>query len=96
MCFVVGFDVYFANKLVIVAISGHVDIDSQLRLPINVCILCCRLRCVVGSELHVVGMESIGYPDLYGMMDRHNFQDDKLYVNRVIKFVNVEVHIITV
>jgi hypothetical protein len=68
ICFDVGFDVYLASKLVMVAMSGHVDIESQLRLPISVCILCWSLFCVVESVVHVVGMESTGYPDLYGVL----------------------------
>ena len=35
MCCFVGFEQYFANMLVIVAISGLVDMDSQFSDPIN-------------------------------------------------------------
>ena len=55
ICALVGFDRYFASMLVIVEMSGRVDVDNHVRHPIRYCIfavrfsVCCNciLRCIV-------------------------------------------------
>ena len=58
----VAFVVYLASMLVIVAMSGRVDIESQVKQPIRTCIVCVFSEYSVDGE-RGVGMESTGYPD---------------------------------
>ena len=62
-CCCVGLLQYFANMILIVEMSGRVDIDSQFRHPIMDCICFVRLSWF-GLVLDDTGIESTGKPDL--------------------------------
>jgi hypothetical protein len=66
ICLFAGFEVNFVSRLVIVAMPGLVDIDSQLKLPIIVCILFFSHFCFVVLLCSIICVKSTGYPDLHG------------------------------
>ena len=55
-----GFAVYFARMLVMVAISGRVDMDNHVRQPISCCMRCFRRACASAFGRRLVGIESTG------------------------------------
>ena len=68
ICPLEGLRVYFARRLVIVAMSGRVEIESQFRQPTNCCMVWLLARLVAfDSDFGGGGMESTGDPILCGV-----------------------------
>ena len=61
-----GLEVHVASIFVMVAISGQVEMDNQLRHPISMRISCVVSTCSSGGSFDF-GIESTGYPLLYGL-----------------------------
>ena len=68
MCPFDGFKVYLARMLVMVAMSGRVEIASQLRQPTSCCMVW-LLACLVAFDCDFGGggIESIGFPIVCGV-----------------------------
>ena len=66
MCMELGQDMYLASMLVIVEMSGRVEILSQFKLPINVCIIWVTLDWFGDGDFF--GIVSTGWPLLYGVL----------------------------
>ena len=60
ICDFEGLCVYLARMLVIVAMSGRVEIASHVKHPIYCCIVCCSFRWAWSDRLEGSGIESTG------------------------------------
>ncbi len=67
MCDCVAVVVYCASIFVIVAMSGRVDIESQVKHPKRTCILWVSFACCL-LDIIFVFIESTGQPERYGVV----------------------------